>query len=239
MTSDQSKVGKVTSRRLVLANLLAVISVSILAAAFNVYQTSRSFIAVDFSYMADAAAAMAKGVLPYRDFPFAVAPLTFVVQAFLIWLFGPHYSLMVGYTALANALSVVCVWIILRPWRSGSWHLLLLLFALPLLSIYSIYFHPAYDPDTILLILLSLACVSLALQPDQVRGGFLAGGVVAAALSIFAKQNVGPVFLAALLANLTTVWLFGKHKLNRTLFLWYVVAPAVGTVLAVLFLLAS
>src|SRR5436305_15131587 len=60
----------------------------IATAAVVAWQASRLTILWDFSFVIENATRMAMGDVPYRDFPFPYAPLTFVVQSLIIRLFG-------------------------------------------------------------------------------------------------------------------------------------------------------
>src|ERR1035438_10253161 len=63
------------------------------------WQNSHLVILWDFSYVADSAARISLGQWPYRDFPFAHAPLTFLIQAAIIRFTGRVFFHHVLYCA--------------------------------------------------------------------------------------------------------------------------------------------
>ncbi len=135
---------------------------------FVVWQNARVAVLWDLGYLLDTSWRIALGQVPYRDFPLAHAPLTFVIQAGLIRFGGRHYFLVVAYAALADGLATVLTWrILLRVLRAAnvlgpaSWMVSVLLAApLTVLGIYSIYPHPIYDCDCTLLILIAIYLLS-------------------------------------------------------------------------------
>ena len=133
-------------------------------AAFVVWQNSRVAVLWDLGYLLDSSWRMALGQMPYRDFPFAHAPLTFLIQAALIRLCGRHYFVQIAYAALAGGLGTVLTWRILLRFihmsnvRAAAGWTMALLLAAPLctLGIYSIYPHPIYDCDCTLAVLVAI-----------------------------------------------------------------------------------
>jgi len=149
------------------------------------------------------------GDIPYRDFPFPYAPLTFLIQAALIKLSGRVFWHHVAYCALAGGLATVLTWrILLRLLREtiGRARLMAFLLSLPLvvLGIYCVFPHPFYDPDCTLAILLS---VLLLLQLDRPHLPSWRAFITGAALVIplFVKQNVGLAFLLSAMLAITVL----------------------------------
>lgn len=133
-------------------------------AAFVVWQNSRVAVLWDLGYLLDSSWRITLGQVPYRDFPFAHPPLTFLIQAGLIRLCGRHYLVQIAYAACSGGLATVLTWrILLRVLRMGNlrgaatWITAFLL-AAPLcpLGIYSVYPHPIYDCDCTLVILVAV-----------------------------------------------------------------------------------
>src|SRR5205823_3026986 len=56
----------------------------------------------------------AAGDVPYAQFPLAQAPLTFLVQALLIKVLGPHFFVQIAYAAIAGGLATVLTYLIAR-----------------------------------------------------------------------------------------------------------------------------
>ncbi len=162
------------------------------AAAVVVWQNLRLTVLWDLSYILENATRMAGGDVPYRDFPFPYAPLTFAGQALIIRLFGRaiwHHTL---YVACANGVAVVLAYLIVRRYVATAAAVALILPLIPL-GIYSIFPHPFYDPDACLLV---LALMAALLFSESARARFATGA--AAVLTLFVKQNIGLAFLAAL-----------------------------------------
>ena len=67
---------------------LAALTLFAATAAVVVWQNSRLGVVWDLSYVLDSSYRISLGDLPYRDFPFPHAPLTFLIQAALIKLAG-------------------------------------------------------------------------------------------------------------------------------------------------------
>jgi hypothetical protein len=178
------------------------------------WQNAHLVILWDLSYVLDSATRIALGQVPYRDFAFAHAPLTFLIQAAIIRLSGRVFFHHVLYATVVGGLGTVLAWRIalytLRGRLASAWSVSLLLAApLTVLGIYCILPHPSYDCDCAF----SILCALLLLQrltPDAgdvsasnpvktFLHAFLAGAAVA--LPLFFKQNIGlPLLLVTLAA---------------------------------------
>ena len=181
-------------------------------AGFVCWQNSRVAVLWDLGYLLDTSWRIALGQMPYRNFPLAHPPLTFLVQAGLMQLARRHYLLVVAYAAVAGGMGTVLAWrILVRMLRMGnlfgsaSWLVALLLSApLTLLGIYCIYPHPIYDCDCALAILVAvLTLIRLATQPSagpQTPLALAAGAAIV--LPLFFKQNIGLPFLAVAAAGM-------------------------------------
>jgi hypothetical protein len=195
-----------------LRDYLAAAMLFLATAAFVLWQNSRIAVLWDLGYLLDTSWRIALGQMPYRDFPLAHAPLTFLIQAALIQVAGRHYLLAVTYAAIAGGLATLLTWrIILRLLRaellfgSANWLVALLLAApLTVLGIYSVYPHPIYDCDCALAILLAiLLLVRLPRKPSSgPRAAAALATGAAAALPLFFKQNMGLPFLAVVAAGM-------------------------------------
>ena len=180
----------------VAASLLA-----LAAAAIVVWQNSRLAVLWDLSYILENAHRIAQGQIPYRDFPFPYAPLTFLIQAALIKLGGRVFWHTTVYCALLNGLATVLTWRILvnvlRDRGSRSrWLAILLTLPLIPLGIYSIFPHPFYDPDCTFAILLAIyllqrgGCAGLQQASwSSWLWPLLAGAALV--VPLFVKQNTG------------------------------------------------
>jgi len=175
-------------------------------AAFTLWQNTRVAVLWDLSYLLDSSYRISLGQLPYRDFPFAHAPLTFLIQALIIRIAGRVYFPHIVYAALAGGAATVLTWRILlkvlTPIADRAW-LLATVLAAPLifLGIYGIYPHPVYDSDCILAVLVAISLLQRAGE-GRTRN-FLAGA--ACVLPLFFKQNIGGPFLAITLLSVAII----------------------------------
>jgi len=181
-----------------------------------VWQNAHVAVLWDLSYVLDNSYRIALGQIPYRDFPFAHPPLTFLVQAAIIKLSGRVFWHHVAYCALVGGAGTFLTWRILRRILAGTKHQksIALLLSLPLvpLGIYSVFPHPFYDPDCTLAI---LAGVTLLLHLDRRPRSILIPIVTGAAVVIplFVKQNTGLAFLSA--ASLSIIALIVCQGMQR------------------------
>jgi hypothetical protein len=174
------------------------------------WQNAHVAVLWDASYTLDSATRIALGQMPYRDFPFVHAPLTFLIQAAIIRLTGRVFFHHVLYAAVMGGLGTVLAWrIVLRILqdRVPFAFTISLLLASPLtfLGVYSILPFPSYDCDCALAILAAVWCLQRidyvnAYSADaSSRGanwrGFGTGCAIC--LPLFVKQNMGIPFLLA------------------------------------------
>src|SRR5258707_253257 len=208
-------------------------------AAVVVWQNSRLGVLWDLSYVLDNSYRISLGDLPYRDFPFPHAPLTFLVQAGIIKLAGRVFWHTTVYCAVVGGLATVMTWrILLNVLRETISHarLVALLLSSPLvvLGIYSIFPHPFYDPDCTLAILLSVLLLQqLDRKPAASARAFLAG--TSLVIPIFVKQNTGLAFFASAglaLAAMMAFEIFRRRPVRR--YVWALAGAIAGLSLALL-----
>ena len=188
------------------ADTLAAIALFSLTAIVVVWQNLRLGVLWDLSYILENAHRISLGDVPYKDFPFPYAPITFLIQAAIIKLTGHVFFHHIIYAALAGGTGTLITWRILLHLLRGkvaNHRLIAFQLSAPLsiLGIYSIYPHPFYDPDCTLAIL----CGILLLQRLEIRSfaptrAFCCGAVLV--IPLFVKQNTGLVFLACIGASL-------------------------------------
>ncbi len=123
-----------------------------LSAAIVWWQNSRVTVLYDLSGVLEPATRIAQGELPYRDFPFPYAPLTFLTQAALIKITGPIYWHQIAYACIISGLSAILAWRIIALILAGYVpRPRMMAFALGLpcavLGVYCVFPHPFYDPD--------------------------------------------------------------------------------------------
>jgi hypothetical protein len=170
-------------------------------AAVVIWQNSRLAVLWDLSYVLENSYRISLGDVPYRDFPFVHAPLTFLIQAAIIKLTGRVFWHHVAYCAVIGGLSTVITWRILLNVLRDKVHqhrLVAFLLSLPLipLGVYAVFPHPFYDPDCTFFILIA---VLLLQQLERGHSSFalplLAG--MAMVVPLFTKQNTGLAFLVS------------------------------------------
>lgn len=179
------------------------------------WQNTRLTVLYDLCGVLENAARMAQGDLPYRDFPFPYAPLTFLTQAAVIRLTGAVYWHHIVYCCVVAGLATVLTWrilIYLFRERLPQPRLIAFLLSLPLtiLGVYCIFPHPFYDPDTAFVVLLGIFLLfRLEAEGFPNIRTFLTGMLLV--LPLFFKQNIGLAFLgstgmALLLMTVTGLW---------------------------------
>jgi len=182
-------------------------------AAVVLWQIAHVAVLFDLSYILNTAARIALGQMPYRDFPLAHAPLTFLTQAAIIRLTGRVFFHHVLYCALVGGLGSVLAFRIalgsLRGRVAEAWPVALLVAApLTVLGIYCIVPNPEYDCDCGFWILVALWMVQRLDAGTSARFGFAAGAALC--VPLFFKQNMGLPFLlvaiGAVLLSLALSW---------------------------------
>jgi len=170
-------------------------------AAVVVLQNSRQGVLWDLSFILEDAYRRSLGWVPYRDFPLAYPPLSYVVQAALIKTTGTAFWHHVAYAAVVGGFATVLTWqIVLRLLRGSvaQPRLAAFLVSAPLavLGIYCIWPDPSYDADCTFAILVSIFLLLYAEGKGfPVLLSFLAG--MALVVPTTAKQNTGLAFLGS------------------------------------------
>jgi len=216
MNSDETSAPVAVSPRGLWVNALAALFLFLATALVVVWQNSRLAVLWDLSYTLENSYRTSLGDIPYRDFPFAHPPLTFLVQAAIIKLAGRVYWHHVAYCAAVSGLSTVLTWrIIHNVFRGAVAHarLLAFLLSLPLipLGVYCIFPHPFYDPDCTFVILCGVCLLQqIDLKPMSSTLPFLTG--IALVIPLFVKQNTGLAYLGAGAAFLLGVILIERLR---------------------------
>jgi hypothetical protein len=212
--SDQD-LNCVESREPAILRALAGVFLFAATAAVVWWQNTRLTVLYDLSGVLEPATRIAQGDIPYLDFPFSYAPLTFVMQAAIIRLFGAVYWHHIIYCCIVGGFSTVLAWRILarlfcdRLPRPGVTSFFLSLPLIPL-GVYCVFPHPFYDPDSAFVILLIIFLLfRLERKGFPAIRTFLVGALTA--IPLFVKQNIGIAFigsavLALLLMIVTGVW---------------------------------
>jgi len=217
----------------------AAISLFFATAAVVLWQNSRLGVLWDLSYILENSYRISLGDIPYRDFPLAHAPATFLIQAALIRLTGRVFFHHEFYCALAGGLSTVLTWRILNNFlrsdvKSAWWLGLVLSAPLTVLGIYCIFPHPFYDPDCTFAILAGILLLQILEQTGFApRRAFVTGVILV--IPLFVKQNTGLAFLGS--TGLAVIALIGHEAWRRRPlagYLWLLVGMAFGLVAALL-----
>src|SRR6476659_2306223 len=77
---------------------------------FVFWQNARLAVLWDLSYILENSYRISLGDIPYRDFPFPYAPLTFLVQATIIKTCGRVFWHHILYCAVIGGLGTVLTW---------------------------------------------------------------------------------------------------------------------------------
>lgn len=195
-------------RRWGLRDWIAGIALFAATAGVVLWQNAHVAVLFDLSYILNTATRIAQGQAPYRDFPLAHAPLTFLIQAAIVRLTGRVFFHHVVYVALLGGLGTVLTWRIaletLRGRVRAAWAVALLL-AAPLIfvGIYCIVPNPEYDCDCAFWILVAVWLLQKLDRKTNDAWGFAAGVFIC--VPLFFKQNMGLPFLAAAVAAVLLV----------------------------------
>src|SRR4029079_2799766 len=118
----------------------AVLLIAAVGAFLVIWQNSHLAVLWDVSYILENSYRISLGQIPYRDFPFPYAPLTFLTQAALIKLTGRVFFHHVIYCAVVNGLSVIITWrVLLRVLKQTDHGRLLALVQTVALTVLGIY----------------------------------------------------------------------------------------------------
>lgn len=210
-------------------------------AAVVVWQNLRLGVLWDISYILGNAHRMSLGDVPYRDFPFPYAPVTFLIQAAIIKLTGHVYFHHVIFSGVAGGIGTLLSWrIILNVVRGTTSHARLIAFLLTLplvvLGVYCIYPHPFYDPDCTIVILIGVLLLQRLDRYGLAPLSAFACGVVLA-VPLFVKQNTGLFFLASVAVGIVIVMAIDFRRGRRIMGYLWIAAGAVTTLVVALLLI--
>ena len=170
------------------------------------WQNSRLTVLYDLCGVLENAQRISFGDVPYRDFPFPYAPLTFLIQAAIIKITGAVYWHHILYCALVGGAATLLAWrVILNVLRAQipAAHPTALLLSLPLviLGIYNIFPHPFYDPDSCFFVLLGLFLWQrIERENYPLIQTFFVGMLLV--VPLFSKQNIGLAFFGTVFFSL-------------------------------------
>ena len=225
------------SWKIVLASWLADVFLFSATAAVVLWQNSRVTVLYDLSGVIEPAYRMSLGDRPYADFPFPYAPLTFLIQSWIIRLWGTVYWHHIAYVAIVAGLASVLTWrtitsILLDSLRWPRLTAFLLSLPVVILGIYCIFPHPFYDPDAMFFMLVSLAAILwLERRGFPTVPTFLAGMLLV--IPLFVKQNIGLAYLGSwLVALIVLLVIAGWRKLPYRGYLSLIAGSMTGLAIA-------
>lgn len=208
------------------AALVTGVALFVATVGFTLWQNTRVAVLWDLTYLLDDAWRFSLGQVPYRDLPFAHAPLTFVLHTAIVKLFGRVYYPHVICAAIESGLATVLTWRMLLALRLPRWQAASLAAPLVVLGIYSIYPHPIYDGDASLAMLIALYLLQRCeAAPGRVLS--LCAGA-ACVLPLFFKQNIGLAFLAAAFAYTAVAAMLARQTGRSTASHLWTVAGIAG-----------
>ncbi|HEY2847734.1 MAG TPA: hypothetical protein VGI80_07945, partial [Pyrinomonadaceae bacterium] len=186
----------------VLADIAAGLALFCSTAIVVWLQNARLTVLYDLAGVLEPAIRMAQGEVPYRDFPFPYAPLTFLTQAAVIKLTGPVYWHHIVYccvvAGLASVLACRIIYRLIEPALPRP-KLTALVLSLPIvvLGVYCVFPHPFYDPDACFGV---LVCVWTLLWIERKQYPSVPTFIVGMffVLPLFVKQNIGLAFVSAI-----------------------------------------
>jgi len=147
------------------------------------WQNAHVAVLFDLSYILNTATRIAQGQAPYRDFPLAHAPLTFLIQAAIIRLTGRvffHHVLYVALWRIGDGAYVAIALATLRGRVAAAWTVALLVAApLTVVGIYCIVPNPEYDCDCAFWILVAVWLLQKLDTKASAAFGFAAGAFIA------------------------------------------------------------
>ncbi len=167
---------------------------------------SQGFAATDEGWLQSLGSRIAQGQLPYRDFDYALPPLSIYKEAALIKVFGDAYGVLASRWAfvLLATLGSVFTFLIVRRYvddRLAFWATVPTLFMSVIL-----YYFSNYNYDAEVLLLAAIALLVWA-RPGRPLLPLLAGA--AAGLALLAKPTYGAFLPAVVVAALAAARLRG------------------------------
>lgn len=209
-----------------------------LSSAFVVFwQNSRLTVLWDLSYILENSYRMSIGDIPYRDFPFPYAPLTFLTQALLIKLTGRVFIHHVIYCAVVAVISILVTWQIvkriLNDVQGGRVIAISLTAPLVVLGIYCIFPHPFYDPDCTMAVLVCLLIAWCWAGDSGPKFLSIIMGMLVP-IPVFIKQNTGLAFNASFLSAIGLLLLLDLIRRQRLFkYLWFLLGFVLTSVISI------
>jgi hypothetical protein len=198
-----------------IAYLFAVLSIGIV-----LFQTSRFWVLIDLSFILEHSYRMTLGDIIYKDFFIPYPPGTFLIQAFLIKVFGVSLYPQIIYCCLITFLTYLLTYRILFFFSADKWLNVSLAFPVSITGGYGIWSQPFYDPDYVFFILLSLFLILYVYENKfSLRFTVLAGAI--SVIPVFFKQNTGIIYVCFLHLALIITFIFKKSEVSFKQYLYF------------------
>ena len=168
------------------------------SAAVVVWQTLHAVALYDVSFVLNTAARIAMGDVPYRDFPLPYPPLTFVIQAALIKLFGAQYVVSAAYAVLLDAVAALLTLAIVVRLVRDRWLAAALCLPVVALGIHDVLPNAFYDADATFVMLIDILVALRLAERGAVRSWAIVGAICP--VVIIVKQNSGLAYCLLMLA---------------------------------------
>jgi len=199
------------------------LGLAIASASIAVWQTLHAVALYDVSFVLNVASRISMGDIPYRDFPLPYPPLTFVIQAFLIKLFGPQYIVSVAYAVMLDAAATFVAYAILLRLVRDRWIAVALCLPLVALGTNDVLPNAFYDSDATFLMLLGILLALRLAEGGSDRGWAIVGALLP--VVILVKQNSGLAYFGLMLAICGLVLLRERARA-----LWWLAGGAAASV---------
>ncbi len=183
--------------------MIVVVLLACVSSAIVLFQSWRIAVLYDLSYIIEHAYRISWGDIPYKDFGIPHPPGTFLIQAFIIKIFGVSLFNHIVYSAIVSALTVLLTHIIILKLSRDKGLSVALTLPIAITGGYGIYSYPFYDPDSMFWVLVAiLFIIHMRERVYPTLETFLVG--MAVCIPPLFKQNTGLMFLvlshAALIA---------------------------------------
>jgi hypothetical protein len=201
---------------------------ALLPVATVIFQANRFWPLYDSSFIIENSYRISIGEVPYKDFLLLTTPGTYLIQAFIMKVFGSTLYPQIIYCSLISFLIYLLTYRILFFFNNGKWLNLAITLPVSITGGYGIISFPFYDIDCLFLILLSLFLVLYCYKKSFPKVCSILVGICSV-IPVFFKQNMGLVYLAMLHLTFIVTIFFKKGELSIKQYLWFFV----GSILAI------
>ncbi len=194
-----------------------------------IFQAGRFCVLIDLSYVLEHSYRMSLGEVIYKDFFIPYPPGTFLIQEYLIKIFGTSLYPQIIYCSLISFFTFLFVYRILFFLNDDKVLNLFLALPVAITGGYGIFSQPFYDPDSVFFILFSLFLILFCYERKFPKSYTFIAGIMAVAPSFF-KQNTGLIYFALIHFAFIATVIFKKSEIRFGQYLSF----AYGSVLSIL-----